>query len=80
MKRWHCKNTVKRCVLCIISLLCALVFGQVWAMKNEEIRQSVEESMDLFDDSTLGIQEAIQYTADRLGLTVARVEKAMGWR
>jgi len=29
-----CKNNVKRCVLCIILLLCDLVFSQVWAMKD----------------------------------------------
>lgn len=49
-------------------------------MTNKEIRQSFENNTELFDDSTAGIQECVQYTSENTGLSVAKIERALGWK
>ena len=48
-------------------------------MTNQDIREAVEEAMELYEDTDTGIASAIISVGERLGITVRRVEKALGW-
>ena len=47
-------------------------------MTNLDIKDAYEFNEELFEDGAEN--ECVEYTADQAGVSVARVEKAIGWR
>ena len=48
-------------------------------MNNAEIKKEYEYALELFEDNKEQAAEAAKYTADRLGLSISKVYKAIGW-